>query len=76
MFPFQVFGAIVGGSADGIGFPLGSGQDTVDLEGTVMPYLTAFADFREGVRKIAREHKGELSLSCYPIFFMTMTCYR
>lgn len=53
----RVFGAIVGGNADGIGFPVGSGAESIDLEETVMPYLTAFADFREGVRKIAREHK-------------------
>lgn len=57
----KVFGAIVGGVADAIGFPVGSGAE-VDLEGTVMPYLTAFADFREGVRTIAREHKGESEL--------------
>lgn len=52
-----MFGAIVGGVADAIGFPVGSAGE-LDLEATVMPYLSAFADFREGVRKIAREHKG------------------
>ncbi len=31
------------------------------LESTVMPYLTVLSDFREGVRKIAREQKGKNS---------------
>lgn len=29
------------------------------LETTVMPYLAVLSDFREGVRKIAREKKGK-----------------
>nr|XP_039251784.1 cysteine--tRNA ligase, cytoplasmic-like [Styela clava] len=54
----RIFGAIEGGNVDSIGFPLEtSGSASSDLEETVMPYLTAFADFRENVRKIAREHK-------------------
>ncbi|KAM4596042.1 cysteine--tRNA ligase, cytoplasmic isoform 2-T2 [Fundulus diaphanus] len=49
----KVFGAIEG--SDPIGFPVG-GQ-TVDLESTVMPYLAVLSDFRENVRRIAREQK-------------------
>uniref|UniRef100_A0A4W4HC93 Cysteine--tRNA ligase, cytoplasmic n=1 Tax=Electrophorus electricus TaxID=8005 RepID=A0A4W4HC93_ELEEL len=50
---FQTFGAIEG--TEPIGFPVGTnGQN---LESTVMPYLNVLADFREGVRKIAREQK-------------------
>ncbi|XP_072235975.1 cysteine--tRNA ligase, cytoplasmic isoform X2 [Leuresthes tenuis] len=49
-----IFGAIEG--SDSIGFPMG-GQGDVDLESTVMPYLTVLSDFRENVRKIAREQK-------------------
>ncbi|MEQ2288704.1 Cysteine--tRNA ligase, cytoplasmic, partial [Ameca splendens] len=49
----KIFGAIEG--SDPIGFPVG-GQ-TVDLESTVMPYLAVLSDFRENVRKIAREQK-------------------
>lgn len=29
------------------------------LESTVMPYLQVLSEFREGVRKIAREKKGK-----------------
>ncbi|XP_016536691.1 cysteine--tRNA ligase, cytoplasmic isoform X3 [Poecilia formosa] len=49
----KIFGAIEG--SDPIGFPVG-GQ-AVDLESTVMPYLAVLSDFREDVRKIAREQK-------------------
>uniref|UniRef100_A0A3Q2CZQ1 Cysteine--tRNA ligase, cytoplasmic n=1 Tax=Cyprinodon variegatus TaxID=28743 RepID=A0A3Q2CZQ1_CYPVA len=49
----KIFGAIEG--SDPIGFPVG-GQ-TVDLESTVMPYLAVLSDFRENVRRIAREQK-------------------
>ncbi|XP_038162800.1 cysteine--tRNA ligase, cytoplasmic isoform X1 [Cyprinodon tularosa] len=49
----KIFGAIEG--SDFIGFPVG-GQ-TVDLESTVMPYLAVLSDFRENVRRIAREQK-------------------
>ncbi|XP_028999834.1 cysteine--tRNA ligase, cytoplasmic isoform X2 [Betta splendens] len=51
----KVFGAIEG--LEPIGFPMGGQGQTVDLESTVMPYLTVLSDFREGVRKIAREKK-------------------
>uniref|UniRef100_A0A3B3UKZ2 cysteine--tRNA ligase n=1 Tax=Poecilia latipinna TaxID=48699 RepID=A0A3B3UKZ2_9TELE len=53
----KIFGAIEG--SDPIGFPVG-GQ-AVDLESTVMPYLAVLSDFREDVRKIAREQKGEVT---------------
>uniref|UniRef100_A0A4W4H4I0 Cysteine--tRNA ligase, cytoplasmic n=1 Tax=Electrophorus electricus TaxID=8005 RepID=A0A4W4H4I0_ELEEL len=52
---FQTFGAIEG--TEPIGFPVGTNGQNVDLESTVMPYLNVLADFREGVRKIAREQK-------------------
>lgn len=32
---------------------------SLQLESTVMPYLAVLSDFREDVRKIAREQKGE-----------------
>uniref|UniRef100_A0A673B032 Cysteine--tRNA ligase, cytoplasmic n=1 Tax=Sphaeramia orbicularis TaxID=375764 RepID=A0A673B032_9TELE len=51
----KVFGAIEG--SEPIGFPVGGQDQNVDLESTVMPYLTVLSDFREGVRKIAREQK-------------------
>ncbi|XP_013397069.2 cysteine--tRNA ligase, cytoplasmic-like, partial [Lingula anatina] len=50
----RVFGAIDG--EETIGFPQGSGQ-TANIEDTVMPYLACFANFRELVRKVAREQK-------------------
>uniref|UniRef100_A0AAQ4QB25 cysteine--tRNA ligase n=1 Tax=Gasterosteus aculeatus aculeatus TaxID=481459 RepID=A0AAQ4QB25_GASAC len=52
----KVFGAIEG--SEPIGFPVGGQSQSIDLESTVMPYLTVLSDFREGVRKIAREQKG------------------
>ncbi|KAG5849213.1 hypothetical protein ANANG_G00107580 [Anguilla anguilla] len=51
----KMFGAING--AESIGFPVGGDGQNVDLESTVMPYLKVLSDFREGVRKIAREEK-------------------
>ncbi|KAF7656585.1 hypothetical protein LDENG_00039360 [Lucifuga dentata] len=51
----KVFGAIEG--SEPIGFPVGGQSLNIDLESTVMPYLTVLSDFREGVRKIAREQK-------------------
>ncbi|CAJ1050147.1 cysteine--tRNA ligase%2C cytoplasmic isoform X2 [Xyrichtys novacula] len=52
----KVFGSIE--ESESIGFPVGGqrGQN-VDLENTVMPYLTVLSEFRENVRKIAREQK-------------------
>ncbi|KAG7283721.1 hypothetical protein CRUP_034345, partial [Coryphaenoides rupestris] len=49
------FGAIEG--AEPIGFPVGGNGQDIDLETTVMPYLKVLSDFREGVRRIAREQK-------------------
>ncbi|TMS12941.1 Cysteine--tRNA ligase, cytoplasmic [Larimichthys crocea] len=40
-----------------IGFPVRGQSDNIDLESTVMPYLTVLSEFREGVRNIAREQK-------------------
>ncbi|XP_028430778.1 cysteine--tRNA ligase, cytoplasmic isoform X2 [Perca flavescens] len=51
----KIFGAIEG--SEPIGFPVGGQSQSIDLESTVMPYLAVLSDFREGVRKIAREQK-------------------
>ncbi|KAJ4947234.1 hypothetical protein JOQ06_009272 [Pogonophryne albipinna] len=50
----KVFGAIEGSEPSG--FPVGQSQN-VDLESTVMPYLSVLSNFREEVRKIARDKK-------------------
>ncbi|XP_077475928.1 cysteine--tRNA ligase, cytoplasmic-like isoform X2 [Stigmatopora argus] len=49
----KIFGAIDGSAP--IGFPVGGQGQNVDLESTVMPYLSVLSDFREQVRKIARD---------------------
>eukprot|EP00063_Salmo_salar_P008321 XP_013983156.1 PREDICTED: cysteine--tRNA ligase, cytoplasmic-like [Salmo salar] len=49
----KTFGAIEG--SEPIGFPVGGDGHHVDMETTVMPYLKVLSDFRESVRKIARE---------------------
>ncbi|KAM5316950.1 cysteine--tRNA ligase, cytoplasmic [Glossophaga mutica] len=51
----KVFGAIEGESP--LGFPVGGPGSGLNLESTVMPYLQALSEFREGVRKIARDKK-------------------
>ncbi|XP_017296145.1 cysteine--tRNA ligase, cytoplasmic isoform X2 [Kryptolebias marmoratus] len=51
----KIFGTVEG--SDPIGFPVGGQGQSIDLEGMVMPYLTILSDFRENVRKIAREQK-------------------
>ncbi|KAM9301842.1 cysteine--tRNA ligase, cytoplasmic [Gastrophryne carolinensis] len=51
----KVFGAIEG--EEPIGFPVGGSGQNLNLESTVMPYLQALSQFREGVRQIARENK-------------------
>uniref|UniRef100_A0A672MTX6 Cysteine--tRNA ligase, cytoplasmic n=1 Tax=Sinocyclocheilus grahami TaxID=75366 RepID=A0A672MTX6_SINGR len=51
----KTFGAIEG--SEPIGFPVGGNGQNADLESTVMPYLSVLSDFREDVRKIAREKK-------------------
>ncbi|CAL8362107.1 unnamed protein product [Gadus morhua 'NCC'] len=51
----KTFGAIEG--AQQIGFPVGGTGQDIDLETTLMPYLKVLSDFRENVRRIAREQK-------------------
>uniref|UniRef100_A0A671QA03 Cysteine--tRNA ligase, cytoplasmic n=1 Tax=Sinocyclocheilus anshuiensis TaxID=1608454 RepID=A0A671QA03_9TELE len=51
----KTFGAIEG--SEPIGFRVGGNGQNADLESTVMPYLSVLSDFREDVRKIAREKK-------------------
>uniref|UniRef100_A0A8C1NYN5 Cysteine--tRNA ligase, cytoplasmic n=1 Tax=Cyprinus carpio TaxID=7962 RepID=A0A8C1NYN5_CYPCA len=51
----KTFGAIEG--SEPIGFPVGGNGQNADLESTVIPYLSVLSDFREDVRKIAREEK-------------------
>ncbi|PIO25573.1 hypothetical protein AB205_0215920 [Aquarana catesbeiana] len=53
----KIFGAIEG--EEPIGFPVGGNGQNINLESTVMPYLQVLSQFREGVRQIARENKGE-----------------
>ncbi|XP_069079114.1 cysteine--tRNA ligase, cytoplasmic isoform X1 [Pleurodeles waltl] len=52
---FKIFGAME--DEELIGFPIGGNAQNVNLESTVMPYLQVLSEFREGVRKIAREKK-------------------
>lgn len=58
---FKVFGAVP--SDESIGFPQGKGGQSGNLEEMVMPYLTAFARFRDQVRQSARELKATPILS-------------
>uniref|UniRef100_A0A8C9ASS9 Cysteine--tRNA ligase, cytoplasmic n=1 Tax=Prolemur simus TaxID=1328070 RepID=A0A8C9ASS9_PROSS len=51
----KIFGAIEEESS--LGFPVGGPGRSLNLEATVMPYLQVLSEFREGVRKIAREKK-------------------
>ncbi|KAF6332655.1 hypothetical protein mRhiFer1_002118 [Rhinolophus ferrumequinum] len=51
----KIFGAIEEESS--LGFPVGGPGTSLNLESTVMPYLQVLSEFREGVRKIAREKK-------------------
>ncbi|XP_072826630.1 cysteine--tRNA ligase, cytoplasmic isoform X3 [Vicugna pacos] len=51
----KIFGAIEEESS--LGFPVGGPGTSLNLESTVMPYLQVLSEFREGVRRIAREHK-------------------
>ena len=54
-----MFGAIRASSEE-IGFPASSDSDGVDAsnrEKVIMPYIDAFAQFRDDVRKVAREQK-------------------
>lgn len=52
---FKVFGAIE--CDDWLMVQGRAGAGNEDLEEQVMPYLTAFANFREDIRKVAREQK-------------------
>ncbi|XP_054517881.2 cysteine--tRNA ligase, cytoplasmic isoform X12 [Pan troglodytes] len=51
----KIFGAVEEDSS--LGFPVGGPGTSLSLEATVMPYLQVLSEFREGVRKIAREQK-------------------
>uniref|UniRef100_A0A8C5LF54 Cysteine--tRNA ligase, cytoplasmic n=1 Tax=Jaculus jaculus TaxID=51337 RepID=A0A8C5LF54_JACJA len=51
----KIFGAIEEESS--LGFPVGGPGKNLNLESMVMPYLKVLSEFREGVRKIARENK-------------------
>ncbi|XP_062051624.1 cysteine--tRNA ligase, cytoplasmic isoform X2 [Lepus europaeus] len=55
MHLLKIFGAIEEESS--LGFPVGGPGHSLDLEATVMPYLQVLSEFREGVRRIAREKK-------------------
>ncbi|MBV98767.1 Cysteine--tRNA ligase, cytoplasmic, partial [Eschrichtius robustus] len=50
----QIFGVIEEESS--LGFPVGGPGTSLNLEPTVMPYLQVLSEFREGVRRVAREH--------------------
>lgn len=50
----KMFGAIE--TDESIGFPI-AGTQSVNIEETVMPYLQAFAQFRDTVRQVAIEQK-------------------
>ena len=59
---FNVFGMI--SKEESVGFPSG-GSGSADLETLVMPYLNSLADFRDNVRKSAREIKaGDILAEC------------
>jgi len=65
---FDVLG-MISGCDEMLGFPsssgLTAGQGTVDLESLVLPYLSCMADFRDNVRKEAREIKaGSILTEC------------
>ncbi|XP_073073417.1 cysteine--tRNA ligase, cytoplasmic isoform X1 [Manis javanica] len=51
----KVFGAIEEESS--LGFPVRGPGTSPNLEATVMPYLQVLSEFREGVRRIAREQQ-------------------
>jgi len=53
---FDVFGMIA--SEEALGFPTSGSSGGADLETLVMPYLNSLADFRDNVRKAAREIKA------------------
>lgn len=53
----HIFG-VISGARGGIGFPVGGGNDCSDVEKTVMPYVTALAEFRNLVREQAKVLKA------------------
>ena len=60
---FDVLGMI--SRDEGLGFPSGGSGEGVDLETLVLPYLSTMADFRDNVRKSAREIKAtEILAEC------------
>ncbi|KAM9825824.1 cysteine--tRNA ligase, cytoplasmic-like isoform X1 [Syngnathus typhle] len=67
----KIFGAIEG--SEPIGFPVGGQEQSVDLESTVMPYLSVLSTFREQVRTIARQQKVmELLVLCDDVRDVTL----
>lgn len=54
----KIFGAIQDGSKKSIGFPIISTDGGGNKEEILMPYLSAFADFRKSVRELALEVKA------------------
>ncbi|ELT92901.1 hypothetical protein CAPTEDRAFT_218029 [Capitella teleta] len=52
----SIFGAIDG--EDPIGFPAAGSSASANMEEAVMPYLDAFAKFRDDVRQVARQEKS------------------
>jgi cysteinyl-tRNA synthetase len=56
----KIFGAIDG--EDPIGFPAAGAASAANMEETVMPYLDAFAKFRDDVRQVARDQKSSAIL--------------
>lgn len=53
----HIFG-VISGPRGGIGFPVGGSGDCSDVENTVMPYVSALAEFRNLVREQAKVHKA------------------
>ncbi|XP_053385262.1 cysteine--tRNA ligase, cytoplasmic-like [Mercenaria mercenaria] len=53
---FKIFGAVQA-NEDWLTVSSGATTGSVDVEEMVMPYLTVFANFREDIRKVAREEK-------------------
>lgn len=54
----KIFGAIQDGSKKSVGFPISSDNSGFNKEEVLMPYLSAFADFRKSVREHALEVKA------------------
>lgn len=53
---FKIFGAVQA-DEDWLTVSSSAKNGNVNIEETVMPYLTAFANFREDIRKVSREEK-------------------